>query len=94
MRKDTANFGLDLMGHDFWGTVEFEYSPGAPAYWHKSTGSWDPPEDPQLIPLRIWLQTDEPGKLGPEWEIDGALFDHIAESTRVFDAMADALCEY
>lgn len=86
----TAHCGLNLMGADFYVTIDFRFTPGCPAKWCKSIGTWDPPEPPEYEIENIWLQHDEPGKLGPAWEIDGALFEVISELTEVEDAMMEA----
>jgi hypothetical protein len=61
----TVHAGIDIMGFDFYATVEVEiWSDPVPS-------SWTDPGDPaEYLPTRIILQTDEPHKLGPKWEVD------------------------
>lgn len=91
--KGTAHFVVDLMGFDFYATVDFTFRPGCGPSWCRRIGTWDPPEPDEIEIHAIWLQLDEPGKLSPKWEIDGALLDVIAELTRVDDAVREEASE-
>lgn len=91
MRKfrETAFAGVELMGADFYAEIDFTVTPGRPATWCRMIGTWDPPEPMEWEIDAIRLRLDEPGKLGPAWELTGKQFDLLAEHDAIRRAVEE-----
>lgn len=88
--SNIAYTGIELMGEDFLVTIEFAFIPGRPMSWCRSIGIWDPPEPDEFEIESIVLQRDESGRLGAPWELDGSMFEVIADLDAVQNAMMEA----
>lgn len=87
--KMETNFPLDLMGEDFYGTVEFTLRSFA------TPGSYyDPPEGPEYEIDKIYIQRDTPGNLGPKFEVTESLFETLAYLPRVEENIEETIADY
>ena len=88
-----AETGLDMMGEDFFVTIEFRITS------HGFKGSWDEQGfDPEFEIDKIILQReywdDQTHKIeqGSEWVVDsGKLFDCLCETDRVYNACVEQI---
>lgn len=90
----TVTAGLDMMGADFYATVEINVTSwGCPAKTYGDPYDCYPAEAPEFEVEEIILQHDEPGALGAEWKIDpqSALFDVLCDLPSIRDACYEAV---
>ena len=85
MKTITVNTSVDLMGFDFYVTLEIEVTSwGCPAKISPPPEYCWPAEAPEWNVVSLELQRDEPEGLGPAWSIDGGKqFDLITELPHV-----------
>ena len=90
----TVNAGLDMMGADFWATVEINVTSwGCEAKTYGPLENCYPAEDPEFEVEEIILQHDEPGALGAEWVIEprSKLFEVLCNVQSIKDACYEAV---
>jgi hypothetical protein len=91
--KIIAVSSITLMGFDFYVRAEVKVTNwGDPTPVHSRMIS---PPDPVEWEIRaISLSRDEPGWLGPEWQIGAgdAMFEHLLENKAIVYACQEAVC--
>ena len=94
--KTTANAGIDLMGCDFYVTIDLEIT-----HWGCEAKLYGPPENcypaeaPEWIVHSITLQHDTADGLGPKWVVnpDCAMFDALTGLSAIEYACEEAVSE-
>ena len=86
---------VNFMGEDFLAYVEYEVTyKGHPGTRPSMSDPGDPPEGPEWNVTNIILCRGDSGDEGPPYEVPaGAMFNVLANLTRVDDAIIEAIQE-